>query len=150
MYGTTKALASSGQAATGANATGGATISGSSMRRAMLLALQKVAGRNYEALLTAAGLTRYLTALPAADQSPAATGQEVAQLYPQRLRQGMAVTDLLHLSVVLQDELESLVEQQAAADSIPTAPALRLLQSTQTRGRMIVSGINLQVLATPG
>jgi len=48
--------------------------------RAMLLALQKVAGRNYEALLTAAGLTRYLTVLPPADGRPAATEQEVARL----------------------------------------------------------------------
>jgi hypothetical protein len=62
----------------------------------------------------------------------------------------MAVTDLLHLSVVLQDELERLVTQQAAADAIPPDPAIRLLQAIQTRVRMIVSGINLQVLATPG
>jgi hypothetical protein len=61
----------------------------------------------------------------------------------------MAVTDLLHLSVVLQDELAHLITQQAAAESIPPAPALRLIQSIQTRVRMIVSGINLQVLATP-
>jgi hypothetical protein len=81
---------------------------------------------------------------------PAALRGHLEQHIPQRLRQGMAVTDLLHLSVVLQDELERLVEQQAAAESVPTAPALRLLQSTQTRVRMIVSGINLQVLATPG
>lgn len=84
------------------------------------------------------------------EADPAPLRSHLEQHIPQRLRQGMAVTDLLHLSVVLQDELESLVEQEAAVDSIPTAPALRLLQSTQTRVRMIVSGINLQVLATPG
>jgi V4R domain len=90
MYGTTKPPAG------GSNAPGGATISGSSMR-AMLLALQKVAGRNYEALLTSAGLTRYLTGLPAADQSPAATGQEVAQLYTGvYLILGEALTRLFH------------------------------------------------------
>ena len=84
------------------------------------------------------------------DADPAPLRCHLEQHIPQRLRQGMAVTDLLHLSVVLQDELEHLVEQAAAAESMPTAPALRLLQSTQTRVRMIVSGINLQVLATPG
>ena len=84
------------------------------------------------------------------ESDPAPLRGHLEQQIPQRLRQGMAVTDLLHLSVVLQDELEHLVEQEAAAESMPTAPALRLLQSTQTRVRMIVSGINLQVLATPG
>jgi hypothetical protein len=84
------------------------------------------------------------------DADPAPLRCHLEQHIPQRLRQGMAVTDLLHLSVVLQDELEHLVEQAAADYSIPPAPALRLLQSTQTRVRMIVSGINLQVLATPG
>ena len=65
--------------------------------RAMLLALQKVAGRNYEALLTSAGLTRYLTVLPAADQSLAATEQEVAQLYTGvYLILGEALTRLFH------------------------------------------------------
>ncbi len=84
------------------------------------------------------------------ESDPAPLRGHLEQQIPQRLRQGMAVTDLLHLSMVLQDELEHLVEQEAAAESMPTAPALRLLQSTQTRVRMIVSGINLQVLATPG
>jgi hypothetical protein len=84
------------------------------------------------------------------ETDPAPLRGHLERQIPQRLRQGMAVTDLLHLSVVLQDELEHLVEQEAAAESMPTAPALRLLQSTQTRVRMIVSGINLQVLATPG
>ena len=84
------------------------------------------------------------------EADPGPLRAHLEQHIPQRLRQGMAVTDLLHLSVVLQDELESLVEQEAAVDSIPTARALRLLQSTQTRVRMIVSGINLQVLATAG
>ncbi len=84
------------------------------------------------------------------ESDPAPLRGHLERQIPQRLRQGMAVTDLLHLSVVLQDELEHLVEQEAAAESMPTAPALRLLQSTQTRVRMIVSGINLQVLATPG
>ena len=89
-----------------------------------------------------AGLYQAIAAtVGAAD--PAALRGHLEQHIPQRLRQGMAVTDILHLSVVLQDELESLVEQAATAESIPTAPALRLLQSTQTRVRMIVSGINL-------
>jgi V4R domain-containing protein len=63
----------------------------------MLLALQKVAGRNYDPLLTRAGLTRYLTALPPADQSPAATEQEVAQLYTGVFQiPGEALTRLFH------------------------------------------------------
>jgi predicted hydrocarbon binding protein len=90
MYGPKKSPAG------GTSSTGGATISGSSMR-GMLLALQKVAGRNYEALLTVAGLTRYLTVLPAADQSPAATGQEIAQLYTGVYQiLGEALTRLFH------------------------------------------------------
>jgi divinyl protochlorophyllide a 8-vinyl-reductase len=90
MYGTTKPPAGA------AHTTGAAPISGSSMR-GMLVALQKVAGRNYETLLTAAGLARYLTALPAADQSPAATGQEVAQLNTAVYQiLGEALTRLFH------------------------------------------------------
>jgi hypothetical protein len=84
------------------------------------------------------------------EADPAPLRSHLEQHIPQRLHQGMAVTDLLHLSVVLQDELERLVTQQAAADAIPPDPAIRLLQAIQTRVRMIVSGINLQVLATPG
>jgi bacteriochlorophyll 4-vinyl reductase len=90
MYGTTKPPAGA------AHTTSDAPISGSSMR-AMLLALQKVAGRNYETLLTTAGLTRYLAALPPADQSPAATEQEVARLYTGVYQiLGEALTRLFH------------------------------------------------------
>jgi hypothetical protein len=84
------------------------------------------------------------------EADPAPLRGHLEQHIPQRLRQGIAVTDLLHLSVALQDELERLVTQQAAAAAIAPDAAIRLLQSIQTRVRMIVSGINLQVLATPG
>jgi hypothetical protein len=84
------------------------------------------------------------------EADPAPLRSHLEQHIPQRLHQGMAVTDLLHLSVVLEGELERLVTQQAAAAAIPPDPAIRLLQAIQTRVRMIVSGINLQVLATPG
>jgi hypothetical protein len=80
MYGTTKPPAGAGQPGASAGAAGSISVPGSSMR-AMLLALQKVAGRNYQALLTTAGLTRYLVELPPADARPAATEQEVARLY---------------------------------------------------------------------
>jgi V4R domain-containing protein len=96
MYGTTQPPANSGQPATGAHVTGGATVSGNSMQ-AMLVALQKVAGRNYAALLTTAGLTRYLSELPPGDWSPAATEQEVAQLYTGVYQiLGEALTRLFH------------------------------------------------------
>ena len=84
------------------------------------------------------------------EADPGPLRAHLEQHIPQRLRQGTAVTDLLQLSVVLQEELERLVTQQAAAAAIPPDPAIRLLQSIQTRVRMIVSGINLQVLATLG
>lgn len=48
--------------------------------RVFIQALQKTSGRNFEALLTAAGLDRYIHALPPDDWSPAATGEELVRL----------------------------------------------------------------------
>ncbi len=48
--------------------------------RVFIQALQKTSGRNFEPLLTAAGLNRYAHALPPEDWSPAATAEELVRL----------------------------------------------------------------------
>ena len=50
--------------------------------RVFIQALQKTSGRNFEPLLTAAGLTRYAHALPPSDWSPAATADAVVHPVP--------------------------------------------------------------------
>lgn len=48
--------------------------------RVFIQALQKTSGRNFEPLLTAAGLSRFIHALPPDDWSPAATADELVRL----------------------------------------------------------------------